>query len=142
MRTPPQIPATVVMMYLYMLSTPYLQVNDELSNFPFFLLTRLHPHLNWQSSYDACETPKESESPRFKAIMQATSAPRKRNPSDIKSFSHELNSKGVRPFPFLKPRGVYNLKVISVIVLCGMMINAVSTFHTSILFLPDSSTTQ
>ncbi|KAE8786962.1 putative serine/threonine protein kinase IREH1 [Hordeum vulgare] len=62
------------------------------------------------SAYDACETPKESESPRFKAIMQATSAPRKRNPSDIKSFSHELNSKGVRPFPFLKPRGVYNLK--------------------------------
>lgn len=62
------------------------------------------------SAYDTCETPKESESPRFKAIMQATSAPRKRNPSDIKSFSHELNSKGVRPFPFLKPRGVYNLK--------------------------------
>uniref|UniRef100_A0ACD5X6P5 Uncharacterized protein n=1 Tax=Avena sativa TaxID=4498 RepID=A0ACD5X6P5_AVESA len=62
------------------------------------------------SAYDTCETPKESESPRFKAIMQATSAPRKRNPSDIKSFSHELNSKGVRPFPFLKPRGIYNLK--------------------------------
>ncbi|KAG2535798.1 probable serine/threonine protein kinase IREH1 [Panicum virgatum] len=67
-------------------------------------------------AYDPCETPKESESPRFKAIMQATSAPRKRVPADIKSFSHELNSKGVRPFPFLKPRGIYNLKeVIKVI---------------------------
>ncbi|ONM08487.1 putative serine/threonine protein kinase IREH1 [Zea mays] len=67
-------------------------------------------------AYDPCETPKESESPRFKAIMQATSAPRKRLPADIKSFSHELNSKGVRPFPFLKPRGIYNLKeVIKVI---------------------------
>ncbi|XP_020257160.1 probable serine/threonine protein kinase IREH1 [Asparagus officinalis] len=71
-----------------------------------------------QSAYDACETPKESESPRFKAIMQATSAPRKKFPADIKSFSHELNSKGVRPFPFWKPRGLYNskevLKVIQV----------------------------
>ncbi|XP_020393480.1 probable serine/threonine protein kinase IREH1 isoform X2 [Zea mays] len=66
--------------------------------------------------YDPCETPKESESPRFKAIMQATSAPRKRLPADIKSFSHELNSKGVCPFPFWKPRGIYNLKeVIKVI---------------------------
>ncbi|ONK75309.1 uncharacterized protein A4U43_C03F15510 [Asparagus officinalis] len=71
-----------------------------------------------ESAYDACETPKESESPRFKAIMQATSAPRKKFPADIKSFSHELNSKGVRPFPFWKPRGLYNskevLKVIQV----------------------------
>lgn len=65
-----------------------------------------------QSTFDACETPKESESPRFQAIMQATNAPRKRVPADIKSFSHELNSKGVRPFPFLKPRYMYNLKVI------------------------------
>ncbi|MQL74189.1 hypothetical protein Taro_006550 [Colocasia esculenta] len=63
-----------------------------------------------ESSYDACETPKESESPRFKAIMQATSQPRKKFPADIKSFSHELNSKGVRPFPFWKPRGINNLK--------------------------------
>ncbi|ONK65314.1 uncharacterized protein A4U43_C07F35850 [Asparagus officinalis] len=42
--------------------------------------------------------------------MQATSAPRKKFPGDIKSFSHELNSKGVRPFPFWKPRGLYNSK--------------------------------
>ncbi|KAJ4893879.1 putative serine/threonine protein kinase IREH1 [Raphanus sativus] len=31
------------------------------------------------------------------------SGPRKRFPSDIKSFSHELNSKGVHPFTLLKP---------------------------------------
>ena len=43
--------------------------------------------------------------------MEATSAPRKKFPNDIKSFSHELNSKGVRPFPFWKPRGINNLKV-------------------------------
>lgn len=58
-----------------------------------------------------CETPKESESPRFQAILRVTSGPRKRNPADIKSFSHELNSKGVRPFPFWKPRGLNNLEV-------------------------------
>ncbi|PKA53557.1 Serine/threonine-protein kinase [Apostasia shenzhenica] len=63
-----------------------------------------------ESTFHACETPKESESPRFKAIMQATNAPRKRHPADIKSFSHELNSKGVRPYPFWKPRNIYNLK--------------------------------
>ncbi|CAL9067054.1 probable serine/threonine protein kinase IREH1 [Musa acuminata AAA Group] len=63
-----------------------------------------------ESPYDGCETPKESESPRFKEIMQATSAPRKKNPGDVKSFSHELSSTGVRPFPFSMPRSTYNLK--------------------------------
>ncbi|CAI9291024.1 unnamed protein product [Lactuca saligna] len=43
-------------------------------------------------SYD-CENSKESESPRFQAILWVTSAPRKRYPADIKSFSHELSSK-------------------------------------------------
>ncbi|CAK9158634.1 unnamed protein product [Ilex paraguariensis] len=62
-----------------------------------------------KTSYD-CENPKESESPRFQAILRVTSAPRKRFPGDIKSFSHELNSKGVRPFPFWKPRGLNNLE--------------------------------
>ncbi|VFQ87216.1 unnamed protein product [Cuscuta campestris] len=57
-----------------------------------------------------CDYPKESESPRFQAILRLTSAPRKRHPGDIKSFSHELNSKGVRPFPFWKPRGLNNLE--------------------------------
>ena len=58
-----------------------------------------------------CETPKESESPRFQAILRVTSGPQKRYPADIKSFSHELNSKGVRPFPLWKPRGLNNLEV-------------------------------
>ncbi|XP_071685791.1 probable serine/threonine protein kinase IREH1 [Rutidosis leptorrhynchoides] len=62
-----------------------------------------------KTSYD-CENPKESESPRFQAILRVTSAPRKRYPNDIKSFSHELNSKGVRPFPHWKPRGTNNVE--------------------------------
>nr|GMC69132.1 probable serine/threonine protein kinase IREH1 isoform X1 [Ipomoea batatas] len=62
-----------------------------------------------KTSYD-CDNPKESESPRFQAILRVTSAPRKRHPVDIKSFSHELNSKGVRPFPLWKPRGLNNLE--------------------------------
>ncbi|XP_040956987.1 probable serine/threonine protein kinase IREH1 isoform X5 [Gossypium hirsutum] len=60
-------------------------------------------------SFD-CENPKESESPRFQAILRVTSGPRKRFPADIKSFSHELNSKGVRPFPLWKPRRLNNLE--------------------------------
>ncbi|KAL2554824.1 putative serine/threonine protein kinase IREH1 [Forsythia ovata] len=62
-----------------------------------------------KTSYE-CDNPKESESPRFQAILRLTSAPRKRFPGDIKSFSHELNSKGVRPYPFWKPRGLNNLE--------------------------------
>ncbi|XP_075514456.1 putative serine/threonine protein kinase IREH1 [Primulina tabacum] len=62
-----------------------------------------------KASYD-CDNPKESESPRFQAILRVTSAPRKRFPGDIKSFSHELNSKGVRPYPFWKPRRLNNLE--------------------------------
>ncbi|PON60717.1 cGMP-dependent kinase [Trema orientale] len=65
--------------------------------------------------YD-CDNPKESESPRFQAILRVTSGPRKRVPTDIKSFSHELNSKGVRPFPFWKPRGLNNLEEILVVI--------------------------
>ncbi|KAK2664569.1 hypothetical protein Ddye_003143 [Dipteronia dyeriana] len=65
-----------------------------------------------EASYD-CENPKESESPRFQAILRLTSAPRKRYPADIKSFSHELNSKGVRPFPW-KPRRLNNLEEVLV----------------------------
>jgi hypothetical protein len=60
-----------------------------------------------ETAYDF-ENPKESESPRFQAILRVTSAPGKRFPGDIKSFSHELNSKGVRPFPFWKPRRLNN----------------------------------
>ncbi|XP_023898556.2 probable serine/threonine protein kinase IREH1 isoform X1 [Quercus suber] len=68
-----------------------------------------------ETAYD-CDNPKESESPRFQAILRVTSAPRKRFPADIKSFSHELNSKGVRPFPFWKPRGLNNLEEILVVI--------------------------
>ncbi|GKV46816.1 hypothetical protein SLEP1_g53779 [Rubroshorea leprosula] len=49
------------------------------------------------------ENPKESESPRFQAI--------------IRSFSHELNSKGVRPFPFSAiPRRLNNLEEVAVMI--------------------------
>ncbi|KAK7271191.1 hypothetical protein RJT34_26882 [Clitoria ternatea] len=68
-----------------------------------------------ETAYDF-ENPKESESPRFQAILRLTSAPRKRFPSDIKSFSHELNTKGVWPFPFLKPRRLNNLEDILVVI--------------------------
>nr|XP_043633754.1 probable serine/threonine protein kinase IRE [Erigeron canadensis] len=44
---------------------------------------------------------KETQSPRFHAIMHVTSGRRK--VPDVKSFSHELNSKGVRPLPIRKP---------------------------------------
>ncbi|XP_019413851.1 PREDICTED: probable serine/threonine protein kinase IRE isoform X2 [Lupinus angustifolius] len=46
---------------------------------------------------------KEIQSPRFQAILRLTSGRKKRH-NDIKSFSHELNSKGVRPFPIWKHR--------------------------------------
>nr|DAD35746.1 TPA_asm: hypothetical protein HUJ06_006386 [Nelumbo nucifera] len=68
-----------------------------------------------QTSND-CDMPKESESPRFQALLRVTSAPRKKFPGDIKSFSHELNSKGVRPFPFWKPRGLNNLEEVLVVI--------------------------
>ncbi|GJS62980.1 probable serine/threonine protein kinase IRE [Tanacetum coccineum] len=45
---------------------------------------------------------KEIQSPRFQAIMRVTSGRRRKVPN-IKSFSHELNSKGVRPLPIWKP---------------------------------------
>ena len=87
----------------------------------------MHP-LYSQAAHDACETPKESESPRFKEIMQATSAPRKKFPADIKSFSHELNSKGVCPFPFWKPRGFNSKVTATVLCLVLLIVSYVSTF--------------
>ncbi|GAB2225418.1 hypothetical protein Droror1_Dr00006210 [Drosera rotundifolia] len=60
-----------------------------------------------QKSYNS-ETTKESESPRFQALLRVTSGPGKKFPGDKKSFSHELDSR-VRPFPFWKPRGLTNL---------------------------------
>lgn len=58
---------------------------------------------------------KEMQSPRFQAILRATSGRRKRV-SDIKSFSHELNSKGVRPLPFWKSRALGRMEEIMVMV--------------------------
>ncbi|XP_010101342.2 probable serine/threonine protein kinase IRE [Morus notabilis] len=56
---------------------------------------------------------KEIQSPRFKALLRVTSGRKKRTP-DIKSFSHELNSKGVRPFPLFKPRALGHMEEIIV----------------------------
>ncbi|KAK9063252.1 hypothetical protein SSX86_017122 [Deinandra increscens subsp. villosa] len=47
---------------------------------------------------------KEMQSPRFQAILRATSGLKKRA-SDLKSFSHELSAKGARPLSFSKSRG-------------------------------------
>ncbi|XP_044504871.1 probable serine/threonine protein kinase IRE [Mangifera indica] len=56
---------------------------------------------------------KEMQSPRFQAILRVTSG-RKKKASDIKSFSHELNSKGVRPFPLWKSRALGHMEEIMV----------------------------
>ncbi|CAE6254651.1 unnamed protein product [Arabidopsis arenosa] len=54
---------------------------------------------------------KETQSPRFQAILRVTSG-RKKKAHDIKSFSHELNSKGVRPFPVWRSRAVGHMEEI------------------------------
>ncbi|KAJ7982559.1 putative Kinase [Quillaja saponaria] len=56
---------------------------------------------------------KEMQSPRFQAILRVTSGRKMKTP-DIKSFSHELNSKGVRPFPVWKHRAFGHLEEIMV----------------------------
>ncbi|XP_078152825.1 putative serine/threonine protein kinase IRE [Carex rostrata] len=50
---------------------------------------------------------KELESPRFRAIIRATSGRKKRG--DVKSFSHELNQKGHHQLPIRRLRGVTSL---------------------------------
>ncbi|XP_073303586.1 probable serine/threonine protein kinase IRE [Primulina huaijiensis] len=55
---------------------------------------------------------KEMQSPRFQSIIRLTSG---RSP-DIKSFSHELNSKGVRPLPFWKSRALGHMREIMVVI--------------------------
>lgn len=64
--------------------------------------------LSMQSSHVGLA--KEKESPRFQAILRVTSG-RKKKAHDIKSFSHELNSKGVRPFPVWRSRAVGHMEV-------------------------------
>lgn len=58
---------------------------------------------------------KEMQSPRFQAILRVTSGRKKKKP-DIKSFSHELNSKGVRPYPFLKSRAFGHMEEVLVMI--------------------------
>ncbi|KAJ1391160.1 Protein kinase domain, partial [Sesbania bispinosa] len=55
------------------------------------------------------------QSPRFQEILRLTSG-RKKTHHDIKSFSHELNSKGVRPFPIWKHRALGHLEEVMVAV--------------------------
>ncbi|GAB2265364.1 hypothetical protein Dimus_000424 [Dionaea muscipula] len=58
---------------------------------------------------------KEMQSPRFQAILRVTSGRKKKTP-DIKSFSHELNSKGVRPYPFWKSRAFGHMEEVMVMI--------------------------
>ncbi|PON56239.1 cGMP-dependent kinase [Parasponia andersonii] len=69
----------------------------------------LNPAL--EANYPASS--KEIQSPRFQAILRVTSGRKKRTP-DVKSFSHELNSKGVRPFPLWKPRALGHMEEIMI----------------------------
>ncbi|KAJ6671958.1 SERINE/THREONINE-PROTEIN KINASE [Salix viminalis] len=57
---------------------------------------------------------KEIQSPRFQAILRLTSGRMKR--PDVKSFSHELNSKGVRPFPVWKSRAFGHMEEVMVVI--------------------------
>lgn len=57
---------------------------------------------------------KEMKSPRFRAILCLTST-RKKKSNNVKSFSHELNSKGVRAFPYRKSRAFGHIEVLAMI---------------------------
>ncbi|CAN6486430.1 unnamed protein product [Victoria cruziana] len=56
------------------------------------------------------------ESAGFEAILRVTNGQKKKFPPDIKSFSHELNSKSVRPLPFWKPCRFSNHEDILVVI--------------------------
>ncbi|KAL9240391.1 hypothetical protein vseg_014616 [Gypsophila vaccaria] len=58
---------------------------------------------------------KEMQSPRFQAVLRVTSGRKKKTP-DVKSFSHELNSKGVRPYPFFKSRAFGHMEEVMVMI--------------------------
>ncbi|GAV90923.1 Pkinase domain-containing protein [Cephalotus follicularis] len=97
--------------------------------FPYYLVTSLEQgrKVSWsQSKSLRVSSPlnqtlesnhsafsKEMNSPRFQAILHVTSGRKKKAP-DIKSFSHELNSKGVRPFPVWKSRAFGHMEEIMV----------------------------
>ncbi|KAL8161781.1 hypothetical protein V2J09_013270 [Rumex salicifolius] len=69
------------------------------------------PHIGLE---DRVAFVKEMKSPRVRAILRLTSS-RKKKPSDIKSFSHELNSKGVRAFPYRKSRALGHIEILAMI---------------------------
>ncbi|XP_047940245.1 probable serine/threonine protein kinase IRE [Salvia hispanica] len=74
----------------------------------------LSPRRSGLEGYHAAFS-KEMQSPRFQAILRLTSGRKKRAP-DIKSFSHELDSKGVRPLPFWKSRTIGRMEEIMVMI--------------------------
>lgn len=53
--------------------------------------------------WSASQSP--TESPRFKALLRMTGSKGKR-PTDIKSFSHELDPRGVRSHEFFRPHNL------------------------------------
>ena len=76
----------------------FLTKNVRIIRFSVFVCVCVCGQVNHASAFA-----KEIQSPRFQAILRVTSGRKNRN-HDIKSFSHELNSKGVRPFPIWKSR--------------------------------------
>lgn len=61
-----------------------------------------------------------TESPRFKALLRMTKTNGKRH-TDIKSFSHELDPRGLRSHEFLRPHnfgGFNGLEVFSILHSC------------------------
>ncbi|XP_019200266.1 PREDICTED: probable serine/threonine protein kinase IRE [Ipomoea nil] len=58
---------------------------------------------------------KEMKSPRYQAILRVTNG-RKKRVSDIRSFSHELNSKGGRPIPSWRSRAFGRVEEIMAII--------------------------
>ncbi|KAG0501742.1 hypothetical protein HPP92_001814 [Vanilla planifolia] len=64
----------------------------------------------------AFDAAKEMQSPRFRAIIRATSGRRKRSPTEVKSFSHELNSKGTSHLPIRKLCGLTSSEEIMMVI--------------------------
>uniref|UniRef100_A0A7I4FUW0 non-specific serine/threonine protein kinase n=1 Tax=Physcomitrium patens TaxID=3218 RepID=A0A7I4FUW0_PHYPA len=56
------------------------------------------------------DLPKEIESPRFQALLRMTGGPRKGKTTDIKSFSHELDPRGMRSYEFPRPHNLHELE--------------------------------
>ncbi|CAN8302863.1 unnamed protein product, partial [Cochlearia groenlandica] len=74
---------------------------------------KVRPSMSGPIGSSESENSKESESTRYLALLRLTSASRKRFPGDFKSFSQELNSKGLQLFPQWKPRRSSNMEEIT-----------------------------